>query len=103
MPGYGTQMHDTEEILNGIEFRYFKKIIFVIKGKINAHDQVVFSKLIQYNPIIVRTFSEGLNESELKSVTEDIGKNLNKFIKVSFVSNRTNMNLEILKNRLEID
>jgi GTPase Era involved in 16S rRNA processing len=95
-PGYNTVTHPVNTFATQFPFQVFDRVIVVVSGKILEADEKVWraltSKKATKDILVVRTFSESLEESEQQEILLDLRRKFG--MNVIFVSNRTKSGLD---------
>lgn len=90
VPGFNTSTHPVESIINLFPFEHFNSILFVINGKVHLADnmlwQTIKNKQMESRTLIIRSFSDGLDQGEEKEVRADLKSHFGK--ECILVSNR---------------
>jgi len=93
VPGYDTLSHPVHIFSSFFPFNNFDAFVFVIHGKLHAADEVIFQLAAHSGKkiCIARSFSDGLENNEKRSIEDDIRMRLSPktTIPISFFSNRT--------------
>src|SRR5690606_30978936 len=103
-PGYNTKNHKTYTYISSFPFELFDHIIMVVSGKILEADEEVWKCISSYrqdkNVMVVRTFSESLDDRGQDEVISDMQKKFN--TEVILVSNRTEGGIDKLRSSIRM-
>ncbi|EDN69247.1 hypothetical protein BGP_5781 [Beggiatoa sp. PS] len=109
-PGYDTFQHPVESYLNYFPFRDFDLIILLIKDKVHASDDKIFSRLIDIfgcsisqKLILVKSFSDSLSDNDKIVIREEFDRRFqlsDKNIKFIFLSNRYKYGISDIKSSI---